>query len=136
MDWLTEFLNWVGSDMRDFRKGIDQGFKDFTRTYGEDIESFFEPLLQFLIWLEKLLLATPWPLFIAIVCVLACRKSQSQNRHRFSSQFISHRFSRMGGHDEYCQYHCCVHPAMYWPAIGILMSRLIGLRRSLPLYSM
>ena len=63
--------------MRDFRKGIDEGFKDFTRTYGEDIESFFDPLLQFLIWLERLLLATPGPLFIAIVCILAWFASRS-----------------------------------------------------------
>ena len=55
MNWLTEFLELGRRDLRDFRKSIDQGFKDFTRTYGEDIESFFEPLLQFLIWLEKLL---------------------------------------------------------------------------------
>ena len=63
MNWLTEFPELGRRDLRDFRKSIDQGFKDFTRTYGEDIESFFEPLLQFLIWLEKLLLATPWPAF-------------------------------------------------------------------------
>lgn len=44
MDWLTEFPELGRRDMRDFRKSIDQGFKDFTRTYGEDIEGFFEPL--------------------------------------------------------------------------------------------
>ena len=77
MDWLIEFPELGRRDMRDFRKGIDQGFKDFPRTYGEDIDSFFEPLFQFLIWLEKLLLATPWPLFVATVCVLAWFASRS-----------------------------------------------------------
>ena len=62
MDWLTEFPELGRRDLRDFRKGIDESFKSFTRTYGEAIESFFDPLLQFLIWLERLLLATPWPL--------------------------------------------------------------------------
>ena len=77
MDWFTEFPELGRRDLRDFRKSIDQGFKDFTRTYGEDIESFFEPLLQFLIWLEKLLLATPWPLFIIVVTALAWFASRS-----------------------------------------------------------
>ena len=63
--------------MRDFRKGIDQGFKEFTRSYGENIESFFEPLLHFLIWLEKFLIVTPWPLFIAFVALVAWLASRS-----------------------------------------------------------
>ena len=77
MEWLTEFPELGRSDLRDLRKGIDQGFKEFTRAYGENIESFFEPLLHFLIWLEKLLLATPWPILIATVCLIAWIASRS-----------------------------------------------------------
>jgi glycine betaine/proline transport system permease protein len=77
MEWLTEFPELGRRDLRDFRKGIDQGFKEFTRAYGENIESFFEPLLHFLIWLEKLLLATPWPILIATVCLIAWIASRS-----------------------------------------------------------
>ena len=77
MDWLIEFPELGRRDLRDLRKGIDEGFKNFTRAYGDDIEAFFEPLLQFLIGLEKLLLATPWPLFIAVVCFLAWIASRS-----------------------------------------------------------
>ena len=77
MEWLTEFPELGRRDLRDFRKGIDQGFKEFTRAYGENIESFFEPLLHFLIWLEKLLLATPWPILIAAVCLIAWIASRS-----------------------------------------------------------
>ena len=77
MDWLTEFPELGRRDLRDFRKSIDQGFKEFTRAYGENIESFFEPLLHFLIWLEKLLLATPWPILIAAVCLIAWIASRS-----------------------------------------------------------
>jgi glycine betaine/proline transport system permease protein len=77
MDWLIEFPELGRRDLRDLRKGIDEGFKNFTRSYGDTIEAFFEPLLQFLIGLEKLLLATPWPLFIAVVCVLAWLASRN-----------------------------------------------------------
>lgn len=77
MDWLIEFPELGRGDLRDLRKGIDEGFKNFTRSYGDTIEAFFEPLLQFLIGLEKLLLATPWPLFIAVVCVLAWLASRN-----------------------------------------------------------
>lgn len=77
MEWLTEFPELGRRDLRDFRKGIDQGFKEFTRSYGENIESFFEPLLHFLIWLEKFLLVTPWPLFIAFVALVAWLASRS-----------------------------------------------------------
>lgn len=77
MDWFFNFPELGRADLRDFRKGIDRGFKEFTRTYGESIETFFEPLLQFLIWFEKLLIATPWPIFIFIVCVLAWIASRS-----------------------------------------------------------
>ena len=77
MDWLIEFPELGRGDLRDLRKGIDEGFKNFTRSYGDDIEAFFEPLLQFLIGLEKLLLATPWPLFIAVVCAFAWLASRN-----------------------------------------------------------
>ena len=77
MEWLFEFPDLGKTTLRDIRKGIDEGFKHFTRTYGESIEAFFDPLLQFLIFFEKLLLATPWPVFIAIVCALAWFASRS-----------------------------------------------------------
>ena len=51
MDWFFEFPELGRKDLRDFRKGIDEGFKNFTRTHGEAIETFFDPLLQFLIFL-------------------------------------------------------------------------------------
>jgi glycine betaine/proline transport system permease protein len=79
MNWLTDFPTLGREDLRDFRMAIDRGFKDFTRSYGDNIESFFDPLLYFLIWLEKLLLATPWPVFILAVCGLAWIASRSKS---------------------------------------------------------
>jgi glycine betaine/proline transport system permease protein len=77
MNWFINFPELERGDLQAFRKSIDQGFKSFTRTYGESIESFFDPLLQFLIWLETLLLATPWPLLSIMVSALAWFASRS-----------------------------------------------------------
>jgi len=77
MDWLVDFPSLGRGDLRDLRKGIDESFKNFTREYGDNIESFFDPLLQFLVWLEKLLLATPWPIIIGLMCVAAWFASRS-----------------------------------------------------------
>ena len=61
----------------DLRKGIDHTFREFSRAYGDNIEAFFDPLLFFLIRLEKLLLATPWPIIMLILGVLAWLGSRS-----------------------------------------------------------
>ena len=58
-------------ELRDFKKYIDLSFKEFSRTYGDGIESFFDPLLYFLVWLEKLLVNTPWPLIIIVIAIMA-----------------------------------------------------------------
>ena len=71
MDWLDEFPTMERQELRDLKKAIDLGFREFSRTYGESIESFFEPLLIFLVWFENLLSNTPWPLIVLLVAVLA-----------------------------------------------------------------
>ena len=70
IDLLTEFPALPRTVLRDFKRGIDTGFKEFSRSYGEAIETFFYPLLKFLVFIEQLLLATPWPIFIGIVAFL------------------------------------------------------------------
>ena len=57
--------------LRELKKGIDSSFKEFSRAYGDGIEGFFDPLLHFLIWLEKLLVNSPWPLVIGVFALLA-----------------------------------------------------------------
>jgi glycine betaine/proline transport system permease protein len=59
------------------KKGIDLSFRLFSRKYGDAIESFFDPLLFFLVWLEKLLLTTPWPIIILVIGILAWFGSRS-----------------------------------------------------------
>ena len=52
-DWLTEFPELDRASLRDIRKTLDTAYRDFSREYGELIESFFDPLLTFLVWFEK-----------------------------------------------------------------------------------
>jgi glycine betaine/proline transport system permease protein len=58
-------------ELRDLKKSIDLGFRDFSRAYGNELEAFFDPLLFFLVWLEKLLLGAPWPVILMVVALLA-----------------------------------------------------------------
>ncbi|MDA0663308.1 MAG: proline/glycine betaine ABC transporter permease [Proteobacteria bacterium] len=59
------------------RKALDGAYRDFSSDYGAAIEAFFDPLLYFLVWFEKLLLAAPWWLVIAILCGVAWHASRS-----------------------------------------------------------
>lgn len=77
MSILTEFPEMSRTDLRDLKKGIDGTFKEFTRSYGEGLEDFFIPLLKFLVWFEKLMLATPWPLMIVVLCALVYAGSRN-----------------------------------------------------------
>jgi len=77
MDWLFEFPEMSREGLRDLKKGIDEAFQAFGREYGEGIEGFFDPLLAFLVWFEKLMLATPWPLMIIILAALVYAGARS-----------------------------------------------------------
>ena len=71
MDFLDEFPTMDRQELRDLKKAIDLGFRNFSRAYGDALEAFFEPLLYFMVWLEKLLIITPWPIIILIMAGLA-----------------------------------------------------------------
>ena len=77
MDWFFQFPEMERSGLRDFKKSIDFAFRDFSRSYGEGIENFFEPLLMFLVWFEKLFINTPWPIIIFGILLLAWFGSRS-----------------------------------------------------------
>ena len=77
MDWFFEFPEMERSGLRDFKKSIDFAFREFSRSYGENIENFFEPLLMFLVWFEKLFINTPWPIIIVVILLLAWFGSRS-----------------------------------------------------------
>ena len=77
MEFFEEFPELGRKDLRDLKKAIDAGFRDFSRSYGESLENFFDPLLQFMIWFEQLLLNTPWPIVLLIISALAWMGSRS-----------------------------------------------------------
>jgi len=65
--WLMEFPKMDRTDLVGLRKALDGAYRDFSRTYGDAIEAFFDPLLVFLVWFEKLLLAAPWLIVLAVL---------------------------------------------------------------------
>ena len=75
--FMNNVISVPGDVMMSSRNCVDAAFKDFTREFGNNIESFFDPLLTFLIVIEKLLLATPWPVFLAVEGALAWLGSRS-----------------------------------------------------------
>ncbi len=77
MSFLNQIPTMDRDSLRELKKGIDLSFRDFSRAYGETIEDFFDPLLTFLIWLEKLLVTTPWPIVIGVFGLLAWTGSRS-----------------------------------------------------------
>jgi len=77
MEFFTQFPVMERVPLMELKKGIDLSFRLFSRKYGDAIESFFDPLLYFLVWLEKLLLTTPWPIIILVIAILAWFGSRS-----------------------------------------------------------
>ena len=77
MDWLTEFPQIGGRNLRLMSRAIDQQYRTFSRAFGNDIEAFFRPLLDFLLWFEKLLLQTPWWIVIAVLVAIVWFASRS-----------------------------------------------------------
>jgi len=77
MEFFTKFPVMERVSLLEMKKGIDLSFRLFSRKYGDGIESFFDPLLYFLVWLEKLLLATPWPIIILVIAILGWFGSRS-----------------------------------------------------------
>ena len=77
MEFFTKFPVMERVSLLEMKKGIDLSFRLFSRKYGDAIENFFDPLLFFLVKLEKLLLATPWPIIILVIGILAWFGSRS-----------------------------------------------------------
>ena len=77
MEFFTNFPVMERVALLELKKGIDLSFRLFSRKYGDSIEAFFDPLLYFLVWLEKLLLNSPWPIIILAIAILAWFGSRS-----------------------------------------------------------
>ncbi|WP_042776071.1 ABC transporter permease [Sinorhizobium fredii] len=77
MDWFYEFPHMDDDSLRSLKKVIDEGFRAFTRAYGDVIEGFFSPLQHFLIAAERFMTQTPWPIVTLIVLAIAWGASRS-----------------------------------------------------------
>jgi len=77
MNWLTTFPRMDDASLTALKKAIDEWFRGFTRTYGDGIGSFFDPLQYFLIQAEKIMLGTPWPVVLVVVAAIAWFASRS-----------------------------------------------------------
>ena len=77
MEFFTKFPVMERSALAELRKGIDFVFRDFSRSYGDGIEAFFDPVLFFLVRFEKIMINTPWPIIIIVICGLAWIGSRS-----------------------------------------------------------
>ena len=75
--WITKFPEMERADLVAMRKAMDGAYREFSRSYGEIIESIFDPLLMFLVWFENLLLATPWFVVLAILVGLTYGATRS-----------------------------------------------------------
>lgn len=69
MEWLFKFPQLHPDSLLAVKRAIDGSLRSLTRTYGQSIENFFYPLQQVLIFFERMVVGTPWPL---VVLVLAC----------------------------------------------------------------
>jgi glycine betaine/proline transport system permease protein len=77
MSVLLDFPAIDEAKLRALRLFIDSEFRTFTRTHGETMEAFFDPLRDFLLASERLLTTSPWPLVVGSIGLLACLASRS-----------------------------------------------------------
>ncbi|EJC83458.1 ABC-type proline/glycine betaine transport system, permease component [Rhizobium leguminosarum bv. trifolii WSM2297] len=71
MEWFYKFPHMDDDALRNLKKAIDDGFRTFTRSYGDAIESLFTPLQHFLIAADRFMTQTPWPIITLIILVIA-----------------------------------------------------------------
>lgn len=67
---LVDFPEMGRGDMRDLRMAIDTGFREFTRAYGDRLEALFHPIQLLLVFIENLLIDSPWTLVPAAIATL------------------------------------------------------------------
>jgi len=77
MEFFTKFPVMERTALAELRKSIDFVFRDFSRSYGDNIEAFFDPVLFFLVRFEKIMINSPWPIIIMVICILAWIGSRS-----------------------------------------------------------
>ncbi|MEK6418356.1 MAG: proline/glycine betaine ABC transporter permease [Burkholderia gladioli] len=59
------------------KRTIDEGFRAFTRAYGDAIDSAIEPVQRCLMVSERFMTHTPWPIILGIILAVAWGASRS-----------------------------------------------------------
>jgi glycine betaine/proline transport system permease protein len=77
MEWLLSFPHMEDERLRALKKTIDGAFRNFTSTYGDSFEAFFQPLQVFLNQSERFMTTTPWPIIIVLIALIAWFASRS-----------------------------------------------------------
>ena len=77
IEFFTTFPEMSKAGLRLFKKTVDGAYRNFSREYGDAIEAVFDPILYFLVWFEKLLQNSPWPLVILVFLLLIYFGSRS-----------------------------------------------------------
>ena len=77
MNTLVDFPTMGAEQLSSLRRFIDGGFRSFSREYGETLEHLFDPLREFLIFSERLLTQSPWPIVIGAIALIAWLASRS-----------------------------------------------------------
>ena len=76
-NFFTTLPEMPNKQFREMKKGIDASYKDFAREWGDLIDAMFDPLLKMLVFFEKTLIATPWPIFMIVLVALTYWGSRS-----------------------------------------------------------
>ncbi len=77
MSSLAQFPAMGAEQLSNLRRSIDGGFRSFSREYGETLERLFDPLRDFLMYSERLLTQSPWPVVIGVIAAIAWLASRS-----------------------------------------------------------
>lgn len=67
----STFPQLSADTLRVISRSIDRGYLSFSREFGASIEAFFDPLLYFLVWFERILLDSPWWIILGAVSGVA-----------------------------------------------------------------
>lgn len=77
MEWLQKFPQMNDDSLLNLKQAIDNTFRDFTRDYGEVIDTLITPLQKALVWSEDFMTQTPWPFTMLIMLAIAWFASKS-----------------------------------------------------------
>ena len=77
MDWLKQFPAMGTDALGALRRSIDEAFRGFTREYGVVLEQMFLPLREFLLFSERLLTHSPWPIVLGVIALVVWLATRS-----------------------------------------------------------